>query len=190
MQKIQTTQHEEELLTAYVKTTSVILIRYKAQAVLLASRGVNPEAICVAVDRKPRTVLAWLNDWSVRHMASIFSGHTDNHNASKLTKPQLSQIKETLVQPPSDYGIPKEMWDVPTLKDYVSTTFGVAYESPESYYFILRFAGLSFKYPDSFDLKRDDTLIKERMTAIAVELAPLLQSDAWEVFAADEVRMD
>ena len=190
MQKIQTNQHEEELLTAYIQTTSVVLIRYKAQAVLLASRGVRPEAICIAVNRKPRTVAAWLNDWSARHMASIFSGHQDNTNAAKLTKAQLLQIKDVLPQSPSEYGIPKEMWDVPTLKNYISATFGVAYESPESYYFILRFSGLSFKYPDTFDLKRNEVFIKERMKAITAELAPLLQSEDWEVFSSDEVRMD
>lgn len=190
MPKIQTTQSEEELLITYVKTAPVLLMKYKAQAILLAGRGVKPEDICVAVDRKPRTVTAWLKDWSARHMASIFSGHQDNSNAAKLTKPQLQQIKEVLSQPPSEYGIPKEMWDVPTLKNYVSATFGVAYESPESYYFILRFSGLSFKYPDTFDLKRDEALITERMRTIAAELAPLLANDEWEVFASDEVRMD
>jgi transposase len=188
--KIQITQSENELLTAYVKTASAVLVRYKAQAVLLASRGVLPEDICVAVDRQPRTVTVWLSDWSARRMASIFSGHTANHNAAKLTKAQLSQIKEVLARPPSEYGIPKEMWDVPTLKDHIATTFGVVYESPESYYFILRFSGLSFKYPDTFDLKRNEQLIEERMNAIAAELAPLLESKDWEVFACDEVRMD
>lgn len=123
-------------------------------------------------------------------MASIFSGHIDNHNASKLTDTQLSQIKEVLSQPPSEHGIPKEFWDVPTLKNYISATFGIIYESPESYYFILRFSGLSFKYPDMFDRKRDEQLIESRMKAIARELAPLLADASWEVFASDEVRMD
>ena len=142
------------------------------------------------VGRSERQVTLWRRAWNNRRLSSIFSGHQDNANAAKLTRPQLQQIKEALSQPPSEYGIPKEMWDVPTLKDYVSTTFGVIYESPESYYFILRFSGLSFKYPDTFDLKRNEALIKERMKAIAAELAPLLTDESWEVFASDEVRMD
>lgn len=142
------------------------------------------------VGRSERRVALWRRAWNKSRMASIFSGHQDNSNAAKLTKPQLAQIKEVLSQPPSEYGIPQEMWDVPTLKEYVSATFGVIYESPESYYFILRFSGLSFKYPDTFDLKRNETLIAARMKAIAAELAPLLADDSWEVFASDEVRMD
>ncbi len=125
----------------------------------------------------------------MQRLSSIFSGQQDNANAAKLTKEQLQQIKEVLEQPPSVHGIPKEMWDVPALKEYVSTTFDVVYESPESYYFLLRFSGLSFKYPDTFDLKRNELLILERMTAIRTEIAPLLTSKDWEVFACDEVKM-
>lgn len=106
--------------------------------------------------------------------ASIFIGHSDNNNAGKLTKEQQAQIKEVLSQPPSEYGIPQEMWDVPILKDYISAQFDVVYESDESYYFLLRFSGLSFKYPDSFDRKRDEQLITERMKSIATEIKPLL----------------
>lgn len=141
------------------------------------------------VDRSERRVVLWRRAWNKRRMASIFSGHTDNHNAGKLTTSQLREIKAVLAQPPSKYGIPTEMWDVPSLKEYVSTTFDVVYESPESYYFLLRFAGLSFKYPSTFDLKRNESLIIERMKAIRSEIAPLLKDDVWEVFACDEVKM-
>lgn len=122
-------------------------------------------------------------------MASLFSGHADNANASKLTERQRQLVKRILVQPPSAYGIPKAFWDVPTLKDYISARFDVEYESDESYYFLLRFAGLSFKYPDTFDRKRDEEFITKRMGAIRAELKPLLHRDDWEVFAVDEVKV-
>lgn len=189
MLKIKTTKDEEELLLAHVRKTSVVLIRYKAQAILLASQGVRSGAISLAVDRRPRTVRSWIKDWNKQRMASIFSGHKDNHNAAKLTTEQLQQIKEVLATPPSDQGIPKEMWDVPSLKEYVSATFDVVYESPESYYFLLRFSGLSFKYPDTFDIKRNEQLITERMRSIRAEIKPLLHSNDWEIFSCDEVKM-
>jgi transposase len=187
--KIQITKDEEVLLRAHIKATPVALIRFKSQAVMLASEGVSPDVVCLAVDRKSRTVVSWLKDWSDRRMASIFSGHQDNTNAAKLTKAQLEQIREALASPPSELGIPKEMWDVPTLKEYVSATFGIVYESPESYYFILRFSGLSFKYPDVFDLRRNEDLILERMQSIRAEIKPLKHRADWEIFAVDEVKM-
>lgn len=190
MQKIQITETETEILVSFIKTTPITLIRYKSLAVLLTSRGVEIEAICLAVNRKPRTVSAWLADWNTRRMASIFSGHVNNSNAGKLTDDQLQQIKDVLSQPPSEYGIPKEMWDVPTLKEYISATFDIIYESRESYYFLLRFSGLNFKYPDKFDRKRNEELITERMRSIRTEIKPLLKNPDWEVFSVDEVRMD
>lgn len=190
MLKTKITDEERKILVAFNRDSPILLIRLKAQAVMSSDQGLSSKSIALNVGKGIRAIERWLSNWNEQRVASIFSGHQDNANAAKLTKAQLLQIKEVLSQPPSEYGIPKEMWDVPTLKQYVSATFGVQYESPESYYFILRFSGLSFKYPDTFDLKRDEVLIKERMKAIAAELAPLLTDDSWEVFASDEVRMD
>jgi transposase len=49
---------------------------------------------------------------------------------------------------------------------------------------------LSFKYPDTFDRKRNLGLIEARMREIHSEVAPLLTNNEWEVFAVDEVRME
>jgi transposase len=156
---------------------------------LLASGGVGSETIAGVFGRKPRTIELWLRNWATRRLASIFSGHQDNNNAGKLTKPQLQEIRQTLQSPPSEQGIPKEFWDVPTLRNYVSATFGVVYESDKSYHFLLEFSGLSFKYPDTFDLRRDDAFIAKRMEEIKAEITPLLADESWEVFAVDEVKM-
>lgn len=190
MLKTKINNDERYVLQQYNRTTKLELVRLKCFSVLIADQGLSSAAVSEVVGKSTRTVNRWLKDWDKQRLSSIFSGHEDNTNAAKLTKAQLSRIKETLAQPPSEYGIPKEMWDVPTLKNYISATFGVVYESPESYYFILRFSGLSFKYPDTFDLKRSEALIEARMKAIAAELAPLLIDESWEVFASDEVRMD
>jgi hypothetical protein len=61
------------------------------------------------------------------------------------------------------------------------------YESDKLYQFLLKFGNLSFKYADTFDRKRDEVFIEERMQVIGAELVPLLSSDDWEVFACDEV---
>lgn len=153
------------------------------------ANGLPDRGVADVIGRSERRVTLWRRDWNKRRLASIFSGHKNNHNAAKLTPEQRAEIKAVLSQPPSDYGIPKAMWDVPALKEYLSATFDVVYESPESYYFLLRFAGLSFKYPDSFDRKRDDQFIEQRMKAICSEIKPLLHRDDWEVFAVDEVKL-
>lgn len=190
MLKTQITDEEKELLRNHAKKSALVLVRHKSHAVLMWSNGVNDMAVADVVGRSERQVSLWRQAWNKCRMASILTSHSKNSNAAKLTQTQREQIKEVLSRPPSDQGIPKDFWDIPSLKEYIAITFEIVYESDVSYYFLLRFSGLSFKYPDTFDLKRDEQLIAERMRAIQAEITPLLASGSWEVFAADEVRMD
>lgn len=75
---------EQQLLRDYVKTSPLVLLRFKAQAVLLAAHGVESETIAVE---------AWLTDWNQRRLASIFTGYKDNRNAGKLTSEQLEEVR-------------------------------------------------------------------------------------------------
>lgn len=181
---------EASILRDYVKTSPLLLIRRKAQTVLLAYGGADLSAISYAMDRKEPTVHGWLSDWRQRRLASIFTGHSDNNNAGKLTQEQREEIQQALQSPPSDFGLPKEFWDVPQLKTYLEAAFDVVYEAPNSYHFLLRFSCLNLKYPDKFDRRRDDAFITNRMIEINEELAPFLADDSYEVFSADEVRID
>ncbi len=189
MAKTKINVEEKELLQDYVKTSSLVLVRFKAQAILLASNDVRTHVIADTMDKTERTVSDWLSAWRKQRLASLFSGHQGNDNAAKLTKDQKAQLKEVLQQPPSEYGIPKEFWGVPQLKSYLQATFDVVYECDQSYHFLLKFSGLSFKYPDTFDLKRNEELIAERMRSIRKEIKPLFHRDDWEIFSVDEVKM-
>lgn len=142
------------------------------------------------VSRDEHAIMRWIKDWNEHRMASIFTGHKGNRNASKLTKEQRREIKETLEKPPSNQGLPKSFWDVPMLKKYVEAKFDTVYESDHSYHFLLRFSNLSFKYPDTFDRRRDDAKVAERIEEIRREIKPFLHDPAWEVFASDEVRIE
>lgn len=182
-------QDEATLLKDYYKTSSFKLIREKAQAISMRDKGFTIEQIRDALFKGKRTISRWIKDFCEVRLASIFSGHVENENASKLTREQKQEAKEALKRPPSEYGIPKEFWSVPRLRSYIEATFGVVYESKRSYHFLLRFCELNFKYPDTFSIKRDIELIEKRMKEIRKEIKPFLEDPEWEVFAADEVRM-
>lgn len=189
MAKTNITAEEKEALQAYAKTSTLVLVRLKSQAVLFASNDVRTEVIADSLGKTTRTVSDWLSAWRQRRMSSVFTGHRHNDNAAKLTREQKAQIKQTLQQPPSDQGLPRQFWDVPQLKTYIEAGFGIVYECDQSYHFLLKFSNLSFKYPDTFDLKRNEELIEQRIEAIRAEIKPLFHRDDWEVFAADEVKM-
>lgn len=190
MRKIELSDEEKTILREYIKTTPLILIRYKCQALLMRNKGMKLADIGDIVSRHENIVSQWIADWEDRRMTSIFTGHKDNQNASKLTKEQRQEIKEVLRKPPSEYALSKAFWDVPVLKKYIEAKFGIVYESDQSYHFLLRFSNLSFKYPDVFDYRRDETKIEARIKEIRKEIKPFLTDPAWEVFASDEVRIE
>ena len=190
MVKTKITTEEKTILKEHLKKTPLLLVRLKSLALLSRDKGMKVKDIADIVSKDEKTVSRWLGEWDDCRLASIFTGHKDNQNASKLTKAQKKEIKEALAKPPSAYDIPKEFWDVPALKKYIQAKFEVVYESVQSYHFLLSFSNLSFKYPDTFDRRRDDALIAERMTQIHKEIQPFLADKAWEVFASDEVRME
>lgn len=155
----------------------------------MRDKGMDLNDISDLVFKSPRVITRWLKDFSLKGLSSLFSGHTKNENASKLTHEQKEEIKKILSSPPSDQGIPVEFWDVSKLKEYVSAVFGVVYESNQSYHFLLRFSNLSFKYPDKLSPRRNEEEIRRQIKRVKKEIKPLLLDPNWIVLAADETRI-
>ena len=169
--------------------SSFVLVRLKVEAVLLASKDVPIDVIASFVDRCESTVRGWLRGWHDSRLASVVTGHAGNENAAKLTSVQKEEVRRALAAPPSESGVPAKFWDVPALRQLVSVRFGVEYESESSAHLLMRFCGMSFKYSDPFDRRRDEQGIAKRMAEVKDEVRALLE-DGYEVFAADEVRVE
>lgn len=189
MRKLALSADEILVLKNYFQSSPIALIRVKAQALLMKDGGLSQAQIARFVVRDKRSVARYLKDFSERRLASLFSGYIDNENAAKLTRAQKRQIRKVLLKPPSEKGLPKQFWDVPSLKRYVEAEFGVVYESDISYYFLLKFSNLSFKYPDKTSPRRDEQFIKKRIKEIKKEIKPFLKDSRWIVLAADETRI-
>ena len=188
--QVEVTREETAVLIRWKKRSgSHVLVRMKAEAILYASEGVSIEIIAKMVERTERTMQEWLADWQATRMCSVLTGHAGNQNATKLTRDQKQELKAVLAQPPSQSGIDAEFWDVPAIRDVVKILFDVEYESDSSYQLLLRFCGLSFKLPDPFDKHRDEQAITRRMAEVKAQVKDLLDA-GWEVYAADEVRLE
>ena len=184
------TEEERDVLLRWKKRSdSFVLVRLKAEAVLHASRGVDMSIIAEMVDRSERTVRDWPANRRPAGLCSVVTGHAGDENAAKLTRAQKEQLKETLSRPPSQSGVQADFWDVPALRDVVRIKFGVEYSSDSSYQLLLKFCGMSFKLPDTFDKRRDEAAITARMARIRQEVAELL-TRGWEVRTVDEVRVE
>jgi len=186
---VQIVESEREILLQLRKDSVSLLVRDRAHAVLLNNQGLSAHKISKILFRTEKTTRNWLSSFRGYRLSSIFTKYRGNTNASKLTPIQKAQIENVLSNPPSNYGIPKEFWEVTDLKKYIKLEFGVVYESNRSYHFLFKLSRFSWKLPDKFDIKRDDYLVKQRLTEIREEIKPFLKSPDWEVLASDETRL-
>lgn len=189
LKPIQLTPDEKGLLEDWRRYGPSPLIRDRALAVIINSQGKSAHFIAKILSRRNSTVYSWLRRFKRYRLSSILTRYRGNTNASKLTLNQRQQIKQVLSQPPSDYGIPKEFWQVKDLKKYIRAEFGVVYESDRSYHFLFKLSRFSWKLPDKFDIKRDDQLVAARIKEIRKEIRPFLESPQWVILASDETRL-
>ena len=188
--QVEVTPEETAVLIRWKKRSdNHVLVRMKAEAILYASEGVGIGIIAKMVERAERTVQEWLADWQATRMCSVLTGHAGNQNAAKLTRDQKQELKKILAQPPSRTGVHAEFWDVPAIRDVVKIMFDVEYQADSSYQLLLRLCGLSFKLPDPFDKHRNEKAITRRMTEVKTQVNALLDA-GWEVYTADEVRLE
>ena len=188
--QVEVTLEETAVLIRWKKRSdNHVLVRMKAEAILYASRGVDVGIIAEMVERAERTVQEWLAEWRATRMCSVLTGHAGNQNAAKLTRTQKEELKAILAQPPSRSGVHAEFWDVPTIRDVVKTLSDVEYQADSSYQLLLRLCGLIFKLPDPFDEHRNEKAITRRMAEVKTEVKAL-SDQGWEVYTADEVRLE
>lgn len=186
MNAIQTpTKKEYALLSDHRKKARAVLVRDRAHAVLLSSKGYAPKEVADILDRNRETVGKWIRAWNEARMASIFPKYAENTNASKLTAEQREEIRNTLKHPPEQGGLPSGFWSVRSLASYLSAHYGVVYESDRSYHHLFAVSGYSFKLPDGLNRRRNDALVRRRMAEISEELEKKREED-YEIFAADE----
>lgn len=183
---IQKQDKEYDVLVGHYKSAQSRLIRERTHAVLLSMQGWPVPAIASILLRDEDTIRDWLRAYTTNRLASVFPRYTDNLNASKLTRKQLTDIRATLqAAPDSAGGLPTAFWSVQRLRSYLQAEYGVVYESNRSYHHLFAVSSCSFKLPEGFDRRRDDELVASRMKEVAAEVTQRLAAGD-QVFAADE----
>lgn len=66
--------------------------------------------------------------------------------------------------------------------------YGVVYESERSYHHLFVISNYSFKLPEGFDRRRNNELVKARMSEVYQEMQDYI-SRGYEVFVADECNL-
>jgi transposase len=176
---------ERVLLEEHYRTCQTRLIRSRAHAIILNNKGYNAQEIADILLYDEKVVRGWIKQFETERISSIFPKYEGNTNASKLTKEQLDEIQKTLEKPPATDGLPSVFWSVKRLKEYISAQYGVVYESKRSYHHLLFLSRYSFRLTEGFDQRRDDILVKKRMSQIRRKIKDFKEKD-YLIFAADE----
>lgn len=183
MLKIKITKREFTLLQDHKKKALNNLIRDRAHAIILNTKGYTVIQIADILDRGTDTVSDWINNWNETRISSIFTHYENNIlNNSPFTEEQLKEIKETLSKPP--IGTMNQFWSVKKLKNYLNTKYEIMYESERSYHHLLSITNYSFKLLEGFSKARNEELVSKRMLEIQEEIDK--NKDKYEIFFADE----
>ncbi|WP_455130209.1 IS630 family transposase [Propionibacterium acidifaciens] len=161
----------------------------KTEAILYASEGVGIGIIAKMVERAERTAQEWPAEWQATRMRRVPAGHAGNQDAAEPTRAQKEELRAVLARPSSPAGVRAEFWDVPAIRDVVKTLFDARYQADSSYQLLLRLCGPSLEPPDPFDEHRNEPAITRRMAWATTQVKALLDA-GWEVYTADEVRLE
>jgi len=121
----------------------------RLQAVRLYGSGESIVRIQQVVDAAERTIREWVARYQETGLSGL-ANHWQGSNAKKLTDQQRSELLEKLKQyrPAQVLGAEARtergvFWTVSDLQMAITQWYGVSYSSVNSYYTVLRAAGLS-----------------------------------------------
>lgn len=189
MGRIQLTTSELKILIQHYRKPLHEEIRLRSHAIILIHKEYSVSEVSDILMKSEETIDRWIRGFQKKRISSLFPQYLNNEHAAKLTREQKKEIGKILSMPPSQYGIPKEFWDISGLKTYIKAEFGVEYRSAESYRLIFRLHNYSFHLPDTFDRHRDDKQVKKRIKEIKKEIKPYMKDNNWFIFTADECRI-
>ncbi len=91
---------------------------HRLHGVLLVAQGMTCPQVADLLGDSPRTVVNWVQRFETRGLAGLSEGERPGR-PSRLDEHQLSRVEAALRDSPSKYGLATEMWDGPTLSEFL-----------------------------------------------------------------------
>lgn len=97
---------------------------HRLHGVLLVAQGLTCPQVAELLGDSPRTVVNWVQRFETDGLAGLSEGQRSGR-PSRLSAPQLSRVEAALRSSPTEFGLPTQMWDGPTLSAYIGQQLGV-----------------------------------------------------------------
>lgn len=97
---------------------------HRLHGVLLVAQGMTCPEVAEVLGDAPRTVVNWVQRFEIQGLAGLSEGERSGR-PSRLHPKQLAQVEAALRQSPMKFGLPTQMWDGPTLSEFLARQLGV-----------------------------------------------------------------
>jgi len=98
---------------------------HRLHGVLLVAQGLTCPQVSDLLGDSPRTVVNWVQRFESAGLAGLSEGERPGR-PSRLDAKQLAQVEAALRSSPTQFGLPTQMWDGPTLSEFVGRQLGVS----------------------------------------------------------------
>jgi transposase len=97
---------------------------HRLHGVLLVAQGMTCPKVAELLGDSPRTVVNWVQRFEIDGLAGLSEGLRSGR-PSRLNDRQLTKVEVALRAAPTQVGLATEMWDGPTLSEYLRREHGV-----------------------------------------------------------------
>ena len=98
---------------------------HRLHGVLLVAHGLSCPQVGNLLGDSPRTVVNWVQRFETQGLAGLSEGERPGR-PSRLNEEQLNRIEAALRDSPSKFDLPTQMWDGPTLSEFLRRELGVS----------------------------------------------------------------
>jgi transposase len=97
---------------------------HRLHGVLLVAQGVTCPRVAELLGDSPRTVVNWVQRFEAQGLAGLSEGERSGR-PSRLNEEQLTKVEAALRSSPTQFALPTQMWDGPTLSAFLRRELGV-----------------------------------------------------------------
>jgi transposase len=97
---------------------------HRLHGVLLVAHGMTCPQVGELLGDSARSVVNWVQRFESRGLVGLSEGERPGR-PSRLNEDQLTRVEAALRDSPSKCGLPTEMWDGPTLSEFLRCELGV-----------------------------------------------------------------